>query len=68
MAASGQFHATAALSAQKGIHCLQKEAGWVLKQVTAFEEETSSAPIRTFNPVQVKTNFVKIQVMSYAEG
>jgi hypothetical protein len=46
---------------------LQKEAGWVGKQIWAFEEATSSAPITTFNPLQVNTNFVKIQVMAYAE-
>jgi len=39
-----------------------------VKQVWAFEEETPSAPIRTFNPLQVKQNFVKIQIMAYAEG
>jgi hypothetical protein len=38
-----------------------------LKTVWAFEEETSSSPIRMFNPSQVKKNFVKIQGMAYAE-
>ena len=61
MTASGQFHATAALSAEKGIRCLQKEAGWVLKQVTAFEEERSSASIRTFKLLQVKRILLKFK-------
>lgn len=56
--------ASATLSAEMGIRCLQKEAGWILNRYGHLQTR-SLLPIGTLKPLQLKMNIFKSQVKAY---